>query len=103
MMSEPEHVTVIAQWQVKPGHVEEVLKLVEELRQLSLAEPGCVGYKAFHAVGAPDQVLLLERYRDMRSIDAHRATPHFRTLVLDRILPMLDARKVEILRANGPG
>lgn len=95
-------IVVVARWQVRGGAVDGVLALVAELREKSLAEPGCLGYEVFRATDAPDTLLLLERYRDSIAIDEHRASEHYRSLVVERILPMLADRRVELLRARHP-
>ena len=93
-------ITVVARWQVAPGRVDDVLRLVATLREQSLAEPGCLGYEAFRGAADPDTLLLLEHYRDGAAIEAHRASAHYRELVVDRILPLLSKRQVELLRAH---
>lgn len=91
-------ITVIARWQALPGRADSVLALVAALREQSLAEAGCLGYEVFR--GADDAtILLLERYRDHPAIEAHRATRHYRELLVERILPLLASRQVELLRA----
>lgn len=93
-------VIVVARWQVRSGSVDGVLALVDALREKSLAEPGCLAYECFRNTDAPDTLLLLERYRDSAAIEAHRASAHYKALVVDRILPMLADRRVELLRAQ---
>jgi len=97
-MSAHEQIIVIARWQMTEESVADVLDLVAALRQDSLAEPGCLGYEAFHSVNDPGALLLVERYRDGAAIEAHRNSPHYRQLVVDRIIPMLSSRQVEVLR-----
>jgi quinol monooxygenase YgiN len=43
----------------------------------------------------PAEVVLLERYASREAFAAHRETPHFRDLVLGRIVPLLSGRTVE--------
>jgi quinol monooxygenase YgiN len=95
-------IVVVARWAVRSGSVDDVLALVAELREKSLAEPGCAGYEVFRSTEAPDTLLLVERYRDAASLEAHRASGHYRSLVVERILPMLADRRVELLRARDP-
>ncbi len=99
-MAAPDAITVVARWQVAPGAVDEVLALAAQLREASLAEPGCLGYDAFQRVGEPGAILLVERYADDAAIDAHRASAHYQALVVGRILPLLASRRVELLRAR---
>lgn len=92
-------ITVIARWQALPGRADSVLALVAALREQSLAEAGCLGYEVFRGATDDDAILLLERYRDHPAIEAHRATSHYRELLVERILPLLASRQVELLRA----
>lgn len=89
---------VVARWQVAAEHLGEVLTHVAELRESSLAEPGCLAYEVFHGIDEPGKVLLLERYRDDAALDAHRQSAHYQKLVVGRILPLLTGRQVDILR-----
>lgn len=97
-MEAPDVLVVVAHWQVRPGALDEVLAHVAELRSHTLAEPGCLGYEVHRAVDAPDTLLLLERYRNPAALDAHRQSEHYRTGVAERIMPLLAARRVEVLR-----
>jgi quinol monooxygenase YgiN len=94
--------TVVARWKVPQAALGEVLAHVAALREASLAEPGCLGYEAFQAHSTPGTVLLLEHYRDDAALQAHRESAHYRALVVERILPRLSSRQVEILRAHVP-
>lgn len=96
-------VTVLAHWQVKEGAVDEVLELAAELRRLSLAEPGCLGYELYRGVDGGAGVLLHERYRDDAALEAHRTSAHYQELVVERIRPLLVERRVELLAARAPG
>jgi quinol monooxygenase YgiN len=91
-------ITVIARWRVKEGHLDDVLMHVAGLRTASLEEPGCLEYAAFRSVDSADTVLLVERYRDAAAVEAHRQSPHYRALVVERILPLLAERHVELLQ-----
>jgi quinol monooxygenase YgiN len=94
----PEPVVVVARWQTAAESLSDVLTLVAELRQHSLAEPGCTGYEVLRSADEPDTVMLIESYKDDAALDAHRGTPHYRELLIERILPMLTARRIELLR-----
>jgi len=95
-------IVVVARWQLSAQSVEGVLDLLADLREQTLAEAGCQGYDVFRSTVSPEQLLLLERYRDDAAIAAHRASPHYQTLVVQRILPLIADRKVELLRAIEP-
>ncbi|MYN10612.1 putative quinol monooxygenase [Pseudoduganella aquatica] len=99
-MSAAGHITVAARWQVKEGAFSEVLAIVAELRPLSLGEPGCLGYEVYQGVDAPNSLLLFERYRDEAALDAHKQSSHYQGLVVGRILPLLEDRRVEFFSAK---
>ncbi|GJG96906.1 putative quinol monooxygenase [Cupriavidus pauculus] len=98
-MSASGQIVVIARWRMDEARVAEVLELVGALRKQSLAEPGCLGYEVFRNTDEPGSLLLLERYRDNAAIEAHRQAPHYRELVVERIIPLLSDRQVELLPA----
>lgn len=99
-MTQPvEPVVTIARWTTNATSVDGVLALVDQLRQRSLEEPGCLGYEVLRTVGAPESIVLIERYADFSAVEAHRRSPHYRELLVERISPSLTGRRVELLRA----
>lgn len=98
-----EPLVVVARWETAGESLGAVLSLVAELRERSLGEPGCLGYEVLESVEAPSAVVLIERYRDAAALDAHRGASHYRELLVERILPMLTARRVELLRPRDAG
>jgi len=93
-------VVTVARWRTNERTLDDVLRQAAEARQASLAEPGCLGYEVYQQVGSPTDLLLLERYRDEAALEAHRSSPHYRALIVDRIVPMLEERRVELLVAR---
>jgi len=92
-------ITVVARWHVSAQDLEWLLAQMPELRQRTLAEPGCLGYDVFRSVTGAGELLLLERYTDDDAIAAHRRSAHYQEMVVKRILPIVSDRKVELLRA----
>lgn len=95
-------ITVIAQWRVKEGHLDDVLAHVAELRTASLDEPGCLEYAVFRSIEASDELLLVERYSDATAVEAHRQSPHYGALVVEGILLLRVDRRVELLQPCQP-
>jgi len=93
-------IIVVARWRMRAEEVEGVLAIAAELRRQTLEEPGCLGYDVFRSVDAPGELLLLERYRDEAAVEAHRAAKHYQDLVVQRIVPLLADRQVELLKAR---
>ena len=59
-----------------PDRADEAERLLTELRRLSLAEDGCLGYEVARANDEP-AFALFEKWRDQAALDAHYATEHF--------------------------
>lgn len=95
-------IVVYARWRTTAESLGSVLALAAELRRRSLEEPGCLGYELLQDDEASD-IVLLERYRDRGALEAHRSAAHYRELVSERILPLLTARRVELLRPRDGG
>ncbi|HEY0259706.1 MAG TPA: antibiotic biosynthesis monooxygenase family protein [Lacisediminihabitans sp.] len=90
---------VIATYTIAQGHESAVLELVRRLELASREEPGCISFDSYLKVGDDRALVLLERYESDRAFESHRATPHFRALVLEGIVPQLTDRRVETFTA----
>lgn len=97
-MSTP--ITIVARWQPTADSHDEVMQIIGLLRPQSLAEPGCLGYEVFESTDEPRTILILEHYRDAQALDAHKLSKHYQALVVERALPLLAERKVEVLQAH---
>ena len=92
-------VQVIARYTIEPGNDEAVLALLRELSAAARTEPGNLAFEVCTLVADPRQVVLLERYVSRAAFEDHRTTPHFKRLVLDSIVPLLESRVVELFDA----
>ena len=92
-------VQVIARYTIKPGNEEQVHTLLRELAAAARTEPGNLAFDVCALVADPRQVVLLERYVSRAAFEDHRTTPHFKRLVLDSIVPLLESRVVELFDA----
>lgn len=86
---------LIARYTVRPGSESEVKSLIARLTSASTAEPGNLGFEPYVSLDDPRRIVLLERYADAAALAAHRETPHFQQLVLDKIIPLLESRVLE--------
>ncbi|MEW2472056.1 putative quinol monooxygenase [Streptomyces sp. NPDC046994] len=78
-----------------------IAALLPELIQQSRAEPGCLGYQAYRPDGDVNgDLVLVERYADQSALDAHRGSVHFRTIVLERIVPLLADRHAVVTKVR---
>jgi quinol monooxygenase YgiN len=47
------------------------------MQKLTLEEPGCISYRFAWSLDEPDDLILIERWRDDESLNAHLSTQHF--------------------------
>jgi (4S)-4-hydroxy-5-phosphonooxypentane-2,3-dione isomerase len=88
--------TVIAHYQAKPGEGDAVAAALREVAIQSREEPGCLLYTVHRARDDNDAFVLFEQYLDEADLDAHRETPHFQRIVVDRVIPLLASRDVKL-------
>lgn len=94
MESSPIH--VIAKWKVKRGELATVLSLLPDVVKASLAEKGNLFYQIHQDKADPDILLLYEGYKDEAAAADHRNSVHFQTIVVGKIVPLLEAREINI-------
>ncbi len=72
------HVT----YRCKPGMRAAFLEAItaEGIDAASRAEDGCLQYAYYLPVTGGDELLLLEKWRDVGALDAHHGQPHFHRL-----------------------
>jgi len=83
---------VIARYLVTAGKEAIVEPLLDENAVASRTEPGCLEFTVFRAIDEPRAFLLYERYTDDAAFLAHRKTPHFKRIIEDQVVPLLDER-----------
>ncbi|VEA68085.1 Probable quinol monooxygenase ygiN [Serratia plymuthica] len=90
-------ITVIAEIKTKPGHRETVLKAIEKLIPLVLAEEGCGEYTPMidsHTQApwqklSPDSVFMLEKWESQAHLEKHLDIAHMhkhRDTIKDSVL-----------------
>lgn len=85
----------IANYTIAYGNTDRVLGLLTELEQASRAEPGCLSFNSYLKVADEREVVLIEKFATIGDLNAHRETPHFTSIVLGQIIPLLAERTVE--------
>jgi quinol monooxygenase YgiN/predicted GNAT family acetyltransferase len=86
---------VIARYSVTFGNELEVASLLSQLADATRAEPGNLSFATYRQLDDEREIVLLERYASLNAFTAHRATEHYKDLVLGQIVPRLDSRVVE--------
>ena len=66
--------------------------LLRELREAAVKEPGVIQFEVGRSNDNPNAFALWEVYRDQAAVEAHRATGHFKRLVLDGVRPLAQQR-----------
>ncbi|MGJ5131951.1 MULTISPECIES: putative quinol monooxygenase [unclassified Bradyrhizobium] len=62
----------------KPGRASELIALLRELANHSRSEPGNLRWDLWQDQSDKTNFIIDELYKDAASVEAHRATPHFR-------------------------
>ncbi|MCL2584395.1 MAG: antibiotic biosynthesis monooxygenase [Streptosporangiales bacterium] len=88
-------VQLIARHTIKSGHEDEVFALLSGFIGEARAEPGNLAFDAYRKVGDQRSYVLLERYASRAALAEHRASPHFTTVLLGQIVPLLESRAIE--------
>ena len=84
--------TVVARYVVAEGREAEVVELLRQNAEASRQEPGCLEFTVFQAIDDPRAILLYERYADEAAFQAHRQSPHFKAIIEQQVVPLLDER-----------
>ena len=87
-------VYTFAKWRVKEGQLVTVLDLLAELTAKSTAEEGNLLYKIHQSISDANTLILFEGYRDESALAAHRNSEHFQSLVMGKIIPLLQEREI---------
>ncbi|HKJ53640.1 MAG TPA: putative quinol monooxygenase [Gammaproteobacteria bacterium] len=80
-------------WTAKPGNEEEVHEILRSLREASNQEPGVITYEAHVDPDNPRQFFIYEVYHDAGGLEAHQQTEHFKQLVVEKAIPLLEFRE----------
>lgn len=83
---------LIAHWTAAKGNEERVEEILRRLVGPSRAEPGCRAYRPLRSLDDPRSFVIYEEYDDEAAFAAHGGSPHFRELVLEQAIPLLEDR-----------
>ena len=84
---------IVARWWAREGESETIEKVLGELVPECRKEPGVKQFTAHRATGDPNEFLLYEQYVSEQAFMDHQQTPHFKSLVLERAVPLLARRE----------
>lgn len=78
---------------VKDGHMDEVLAGLREMKaEVTALEPDCLVYQVWQAKDEANLLLLQEVYTGEPAVLAHRETPHFKSILEAKVIPLLNDR-----------
>ena len=84
---------IIARWRPRDGQVETIEAILRELTLKVRQEPGNLEFVVNRSHDDPNEFLLYEQYVNEQAYLDHQKTPHFKTLVLERAVPLLERRE----------
>jgi quinol monooxygenase YgiN len=80
-------------WEVRDGEVARAAELIARFAPLAREEPGVEFLMVHQSASNPAHFLFYEVFRDAAAFEAHQQTPHFRTMIMEQGLPLLNKRE----------
>lgn len=84
--------SVIARYRTKKAHGDEVAELLVRHSAAARQEPGCLQFDVLRSREDGDVFVLLERYIGEQAFADHRTSPHFKRLIENGVVPLLEQR-----------
>ena len=66
---------IIAEFELKPQHTDDFIKLMKRHAELSRAEDGCQQFDVLQSQEDPTKIVFVESWRDQAALDVHAALP----------------------------
>ena len=92
MATTPIH--VFARWKVKEGNRQTVLKLLKEVSSETTREKGNLFYTIHQSQADANTLILFEGYVDEVAQKEHMNAEHFKRVLVEQIVPLLEEREV---------
>ena len=80
-------------WEVRAGETEAAASIIARFVPEARKEPGLELLVVNQRTTDQAQFLFYEIFKDAAAFEAHQQTPHFRTLILEQALPLLNKRE----------
>jgi quinol monooxygenase YgiN len=84
---------IVAYWRPRDGQTGKIEEILRELAREIRREPGNLQFTVNRSRDNPDEFLLYEQYANEQAFIDHQQTQHFKTLVLERAVPLLERRE----------
>jgi quinol monooxygenase YgiN len=88
---------LIVKWKIRETETAEILKLLPALVEATKNEEGNILYAIYQSEGNQNELILHERYVSEAALEIHKNSEHYQTIVVNRIIPHLEAREVSIV------
>ena len=92
------NIEFIAKWKIKESETDRILRMLPKLAEKSRNEKGNVCYAIYQSESADNELILHEQYTDIDAVEAHKKSKHYRTIVVNEIIPHLILREVMRVR-----
>jgi quinol monooxygenase YgiN len=79
-------------WTAKPGNEATVHEILRQMSEASRQEAGVITYTTHVDPDNPREFFIYEKYHDADGLEAHQQTTHFKELVLEQAIPLLESR-----------
>jgi len=79
-------------WTAKQGNETAVHQILQQMGEASRQEPGVIEYTAHVDPDNPREFFIYEKYHDADGLETHQQTSHFKQLVLEQAIPLLESR-----------
>ena len=80
-------------WIVREGQVDTALDIIARFAPEARKEKGLELLTVQQSAEDPRKFMFYETFTDEAAFAAHQETPHFRTMILEQALPLLDHRE----------
>jgi (4S)-4-hydroxy-5-phosphonooxypentane-2,3-dione isomerase len=84
---------IVAYWRPRADQIEKIEVILRELAQEIRREPGNLQFVVNRSHDNPNEFLLYEQYVSEQAYLEHQQTPHFKKLVLEQAVPLLERRE----------
>jgi quinol monooxygenase YgiN len=89
-------IVVTAKMKVKPDFKNQFMIETEPLIKHSRSEKGCLSYNLYTDIDDPNQLVMLEFWEDMDSLDSHMDSVHFKAF--GNAIPKYLADEIDIFK-----
>jgi quinol monooxygenase YgiN len=84
---------MVARWRPRVGEAGKIEAILRELAAAVRKEPGNLQFIVLRSHDDPRDLLLYEVYASEDAFTAHQRTEHFKKLVVERAVPLLEMRE----------